>query len=278
MAAAIQLKRYGFEPVLFEKNKLGGLLWNANLVENYPGFPGGITGPELCSFMIKQFESFEIEVLNVEVKSVEYQDQVFSAQGSKSIIESEFMIIASGTVPKHPEGLEIPESVSPSVFYEVIPLLKMKDKKIIIIGAGDAAFDYALNLSSHSNSVTILNRGKYYKCLPLLFDRASNTEAIKYHTCSRLLSVENGTGSNLTGIVEWSGVKEEIDFDYLLVAIGREPNTKLIDRLEEKTRMSLIENNQLQLIGDIKNGEFRQASIAISDGVMAAMKIWKSIQ
>ena len=172
ITAAIQLKRSRLEPLLLERRELGGLLWNANLVENYPGFPNGVTGEKLIRLMRKQIERIGVNVAHEEVVKVDWEGERFKITTKHATRTTDFLIIASGTKSK-----PLPDVISPEardrVFTEVWPLLKEEGKRIVVIGAGDAAFDYALNLSKKRNIVTILNRGETVKCLGLLFERAS---------------------------------------------------------------------------------------------------------
>ena len=78
ITAAIQLKRYGLEPLLLERRELGGLLWNANLVENYPGFPNGVRGEKLVGLMRKQVERLGVEVRREEVEQVDWKENHFT--------------------------------------------------------------------------------------------------------------------------------------------------------------------------------------------------------
>ena len=153
ISTAIQLKRYGINPVLFEKGEVGGLLKNANLVENYPGFPEGISGLNLIELFKKQLKNLSLKIFYEEIKRLDYANNIFLLKTPEKLFYSSIVVIASGTKPKRPTHFEISENAKNKIFYEVYPLLKVKKKQIIIIGAGDAAFDYALNLAKN-NKIT----------------------------------------------------------------------------------------------------------------------------
>ena len=181
ISTAIQLKRYGVEPTLLEKKEIGGLLKNANLVENYPGFPSGVPGPELVKLFKKQLENIQIKVHFEKVLELDYKNGLFSIKTNQKKITCRIIVIASGTKPRKLSYPDLPAKIENHIFYEIYPLTQVENKKIAIIGAGDAAFDYALNLSKQ-NKVTILNRGEEVKCLPLLWKRAMETKNISYLT------------------------------------------------------------------------------------------------
>jgi thioredoxin reductase (NADPH) len=171
LAAALQLTRYEIPTLLFEHDRLGGLLWNANLVENYPGFPEGITGPALVKIMIDQAVSGRVKIIQQEVLNLSFNGDHFQVMTSNRVYLSHSIVIATGTKPKTLRDLTIPEALHQKVYYEIYPLLSLVGKQIMIVGGGDAAFDYALNLGKE-NYVIIVNRSTQVKCLPLLWQQA----------------------------------------------------------------------------------------------------------
>jgi thioredoxin reductase (NADPH) len=156
------------------------------------------------------------------------------------------------------------------VFSDVHHLLAETGKKIVIIGAGDAAFDYALNLTKNRNSVTILNRGRDVKCLGLLWERARVEPGIEYFTETPVCRVEpDETDGRLRVQTEAIG---PLVADYLLFAVGRIPQVSFLP--------DEIINNNLEGVyfaGDVKNGFYRQAAIAAGDGLRAAMEIYHTL-
>ena len=194
LAAAIQLRRYELPTRLFEQNQLGGLLWNANLVENYPGFPEGISGPALVKNMVDQVLSSKVKITQQEVLNLSIAGDTFQVSTSKSTSIFRAVVVATGTKPKRLTDLSIPEILHQNIFYEIYPLTALAGKLIIVVGGGDAAFDYALNLGKQ-NYVIILNRSTEVKCLPLLWHRARAAENITYHpntTITRLVPGDLG--------------------------------------------------------------------------------------
>ncbi|MCK4857103.1 MAG: NAD(P)/FAD-dependent oxidoreductase [candidate division Zixibacteria bacterium] len=272
IAAAIQLARYGVRPIIFEKEKLGGLLRNANLVENYPGFPGGISGIELAALFEQQLSEHEVRVLGEEVVALDYDNRSFLVTSDRRLYRSQIAVIASGTRAKRLRDIDIPENARDRVFYEVVPLLGMTDKKIVVVGAGDAAFDYTLTLG-RENDITLLNRSREAKCLPLLRQRLQKLARVSYHTNAQITSIQHDMSGKLAVEVNSHNEVLQLEADYLIFAIGREPSCDFLSaRLQEKSD-ELKNEGLLYFIGDVKNGNLRQTSIAVGDGVKAAMRI-----
>jgi thioredoxin reductase (NADPH) len=274
LTAAIQLKRYGLTPILLEKGNVGGLLRNANLVENYPGFPNGIPGPKLITLFKKQIRRIGVEVTFDEVTDIEFDDRQFNVVAKHNTYHAACLIIASGTKPKD-IPVEIPLQAKERIFSEVWPLLGMRGKHIVIVGAGDAAFDYALNLAGRGNTVTLLNRGCKVTCLHLLQERAETHPAITCLEQTVIQKIEiEATSGHLLLLTE----HRSLITDYLLFAIGREPQTDFLSEHVKMQAPALIEGGKLYFVGDVHNGPFRQTAIAVGDGLRAAMQIYEKVK
>lgn len=273
----MQLERYGIKPLVFERDEIGGLLRNANLVENYPGFPGGIAGPKLLRLFARQARQVGISVIPEAVTSLDWDGAAFRAETPSGVYNARVAVIAAGTKPKALTGLDFPPELSDRIGYEVFPLLGIHGQQVIIIGAGDAAFDYALNLSRR-NKVIILNRGDQVHCLPLLRERA--------RICTRIHYRPNTAITRLVGLPE-GGMTVEclspagaavIEADYLLGAIGRDPQLDFVSAALLEQSAELESRGILHFVGDVKNGLYRQTAIAVGDGLLAAMKIYQLLK
>ncbi len=272
LAAAMQLERQGISPLVFERQRVGGLLWNANWVENYPGFVEGITGPDLVKLFHDQALRLGVKIVLEEVIKAEFQDGLFRIATKELDYQSKLLVAASGTVP-----IEFPlevssEEVKERLFSEVGPISHVQDKQIIIIGTGDAALDYALNLS-RKNRVTILNRGNRIKGLKLLWERVQKRSAIYYFNNSGINSITLDGGGNLLLSGNREGGELRLTGDFLIIAIGRKPEYSFAGDSIIEGRDQLKKERKLFLIGDLINGSFRQTSIAVADGVRTAMII-----
>lgn len=277
LATALQLKRYAIHPLIFEYNRIGGLLWNANLVENYPGFSGGIPGPQLVERFIEQVKDSNITVIGERVNKLRFQDKFFQVETEQQIYLANIVVIASGTKPKLFSDCVIDAEIQDKIFYEVTHLLQQKHCRIAIIGAGDAAFDYALNIS-RNNEVIIINRGEKTKCLPLLWERASSVPGIIYHSKTRLTGLKRTETDKITLECVQPNGKLIIQADYLLYATGREPQLDFMYPIEPTELARLEKGGVLYFVGDVKNGIYRQTAIAVGDGILTAMKIYRQLK
>ncbi|MBN1550724.1 NAD(P)/FAD-dependent oxidoreductase, partial [bacterium] len=222
LAASIQLKRYGIAPYVFESGNIGGLLNNSGNVENYPGFPEGITGPELIQRIEKQIANLGISITNDAVTSLDIESGNFILTTQTKNYRFRYVLMASGTKPKKlPAHLSIPEE-DRRISYDIRHLMNISGYRIIIIGAGDAAFDMALTLAKH-NEIIILGRSEIPSCLPLLADRVAEMAAITYCRSALILRVDCREERNLK-ITYSSPAGESFTIaDRLVIAVGREP-------------------------------------------------------
>ena len=282
MAAALQLKRYGIDTLLFEKNQTDSLLKNAWQVENYLGFPKAKSGPQLLKIFHKHLKEHDIEPIPEQVQQLDYQKNKFTIKTHKTLYNAKYVIVASGTKPK-PVSVGAtggspgktggsPAHESP-IFYEVFPLLKQRNKIIVIIGAGDAAFDFALNLAAN-NQIFLINRIKKIKALPILIDKVQQNKNITYKENHALQKVSQGTERDL--LLNFSN-GFIVEADFLLAAIGRIPQKYFYSENLLNQENQLLTTGYLHLAGDVKNAIYRQTSIAVADGVYAAMQIYNHI-
>ncbi len=276
MAAALQLKRSGIEPLLLERERVGGLLLNANLVENYPGFPQGISGIKLAQLFEAQLARWGVEPQFEEVLQLDHDGDAFRLETDKRRITAGIVILASGTKPKGFTDCAISQEAMERIFYEVYPLRGVEKTKIAIVGGGDAAFDYALNLARR-NDVHLLHRSSQTKCLPLLWERAQAAPRVSYHANTVITAIErSGTGLLLrlvTSRESWT-----LRADYAIFAVGRVPQLDFLapglrERLEQLQARGL-----LHLVGDVHRGIYRQTAIAVGDGLQAAMKVYHQLK
>lgn len=273
MSCAVQLKRCGIKPLVIDRYNKGGILRYANLIENYPGFPGGIKGIDLVKKFREQFKREKLFCLLREVVNLKYHRGLFEVKTVKYSYRTKYLVIACGTKPKRFKEFDIDESISGSVFYGISGLTSKKNKKIVIMGAGDLAFDYALNLGK-MNEVTILNRSDTPRCIPLLRERAAKLKSFRYYENAQLLNAER-YGSGKLRICYASGQGQDtLIADYLVFAIGREAALDFIDDEFKKVIKLLKRTGRLHIIGDAANKHYRQTAIASGDGIKAAMKIY----
>ena len=276
IAAAIYLKRAGCKFLLLERNRLGGLLRQAFLVENYPGFPRGITGVQLVEQMVEQLQAFGISMTKAEVTHVTKKKETYRMRTNQGWFESPVIIIATGT---HPRKIEINGSAlieNTRLFYDPyqIPFKEKKEKKkIIVIGGGDIAFDYTMTLLKWGHMVILLSRSEP-TCIPLLGDRVLKNGAKVLSQC-HVEEIKEEAG-DLILCCQKDNQKIDLTADFLLVACGREPNVSYLDSCLKDCFNTLgcfpqTAHPGLFVAGDVIRGTYRQTGVAIGDGIHAAM-------
>ena len=275
IACAIQLKRSNIDFKIIGKN-FGGLVNNANNIENLLGFPNGISGKSFVSLLKQHFESLSIQLIkdNIQNISKENENDLFHLKCENGEYYSRFLIIAAGTVPKM---LNIPGESKlcekKLLNYEMYNFTYQKNiKTIAIVGSGDAAYDYALNLAKFPVKIEILQRSKEIKCLPLLQKRAQDNSNITIINNIKLQSMT--FDDHKIKIKATRGSKKEIlDYDFMFVTVGRSPNISFLSEELHKAYKKSKKIPNLFIIGDVKNKKYRQISISMGDGVKSAMKI-----
>lgn len=274
-SAAIQLRRSRVRFILLEKGMIGGLTRTANLIENFPilePVPGGVFGTLLSD----QLRSFHIPIRRSEVMRVRCEGDKFLVETQDSAFTSRALIVASGTKPRKARIPGISALGEGRVFYESY---RVPDDggpaRIIVLGGGDAAFDYALCLARKGHRVAIVMRSGNPACLPLLAERARAINCIEIVSGVRGLELVQGKrqfalrGKSREGAISLRG-------DYLLPAFGRDP---VLEFLPHKLRCPRAESPRndrcpgLFFAGDVRHGLFRQAAIAAGDGILAAMMV-----
>lgn len=277
LAAAVQLKRYALEPRVIESGSAGGLLWNAHRVENYPGFPDGVSGRDLARRFVAHARTAGVRMTPERVVGLDWDDDHFRLTTPAGVYRSRYAIIASGTKPEALAGFDIPEVVRTKVFYEIQSLLDVEGARIVVVGGGDAAFDYALNLGG-KNAVIILNRSSDAKCLPLLYERAMACPKITYRANATIAAMSVTPEGGLSMECADRGGSITIRADYLVGAVGREPQVDFISEVVAARFSDLEQSGVLHFVGDVKNGMCRQTAIAVGDGVLAAMRVYQTMK
>ncbi len=272
-AAAIQLKRAGIDPILFEKNKIGGLALNANLIENYLGIEQGISGLEFGEKMEEQVLSLVVDIIFEKVEKITIEQDKIVLTTKETTCLCDFLIVATGSISK-PLGVkgESEAEKREQLFYEPIfvPETKITNSKIAIIGGSDAAFDYALNFAQRENEIIIIHRTEKFKCLPLLYYRVSNLGSIELQYPKKVKEVLFSEENKLNLLLDDDSI---LTVDFALVAIGREPNNMLLKDIPEE-----LMESKVFTIGDLVNDRYRQISIAAGEGLHCAMKIIELIE
>jgi thioredoxin reductase (NADPH) len=282
MAAAIYLQRAGLSPLLLEMDVPGGLLREANLVENYPGFPGGISGAEMAALIVKQTRDVGVAIAKERAERIIIRKGRFVIQTDRKERTAQTLIVATGTRPKTIRVKGSSALNGKKLFYGInsIPRKGLGNSLVLVVGGGDAAFDYGLNLRSKGCKVTILTRSPP-RCLPLLQARAEQA-GIEVRTGFVPRSISERKGRVVLSCSHDRNLVELVG-DYILVACGREPNIELLkdsDLRASTTRKGppMTEVPGMFLVGDVVRENYRQTGIAVGDGILAAMLAEKYIE
>jgi thioredoxin reductase (NADPH) len=282
--AAIYTARGNCCPLLISGHQPGGQLTGTTLVENFPGFPEGIDGPDLMELMRKQAERFGTAMIETTVVRVELNTPPFKLWTENELYQCRSLIICTGAsprmlgLPKEKELFGRGVSVCATCdgyFY--------RDKEVVVVGGGDTAMEDALFLSRFATKVTVVHRRDELRAGPLLQDRVRANAKIHFRWDTVVSALHGDLTSGLTGVrlknVK-SAVEEDLTCDGVFIAIGHIPNTSLFkNQLEMDDWGYLITRNGSETsvcgvfaAGDVQDPFFRQAVTAAGSGCMAAMQ------
>ncbi|HIH16099.1 MAG TPA: NAD(P)/FAD-dependent oxidoreductase [Candidatus Diapherotrites archaeon] len=278
LSASIQLQRMGFKPLVLEKNRVGGLLRNARWVENFLGFPDGLAGKRLAALFERQARAQGVEVRKAVVTGVTREKNGFVVRAGRKRFRSRALVLATGTAPR-PLGVPGEKALAgKKLFYSVeeMPALKRGQARgwtLAVIGSGDIAFDYALNLADQGIRVRLLLRGSKPKCIPRLRAAVGKHPriAVYPHAVVRGLSSQ---GHKALLEVAVNGRRQSMSVDRVLAAVGRQPCLDFLPRAWQKRLRRegrALEGVGLCLAGDADANNFRHAGIAMGEGLRAAM-------
>ncbi len=267
ISVALQLKRFGFNPTIFEKEEIGGAVKEAFKIFNFLGYPSGISGKNFVKKMKETVKRNKLKIIFEEIKEVKYEDK-FILKTNK-IFKFDILVIASGTYKKPLPPFE-------SLFTNsIIDLKKIKNLRIGILGGSDVAFDYALSLKN-AKEVLIFHKGKKPKAIKDLRDRVFSLKNLRYLNNLKLLDIKRLENS-FQIIFEKNEKIKKFNLDYLINAIGRLPEKRFYHEDFKKMEGDLIEKGVLYLAGDVAHPLYRQISIALGDGLLTAQKIYEKI-
>jgi thioredoxin reductase (NADPH) len=288
LTAAIYSARAGLKPVVVGGLTFGGQLMLTTEVENFPGFPKGILGPELMKNMIEQAERFGAKIIYEDAVKVDFSKKPFKTYTANQSLESEAVIVATGAsslwlgIPSEVKlrGKGVSSCATCDAFF-------FKDKTVVVIGGGDSAMEEASYLTKFANKVMVLNRTDKLKASKIMQDRALNNPKVEviYNT-----EIHNFEGEERLQKVlvkdNKTGEIREIEAQGAFVAIGHRPNTELFKgqvKLDDKGHIEALNNTFTSVegvfvAGDVRDYRYRQAITASAMGCMAAMDAEKYLE
>jgi thioredoxin reductase len=232
---------------------------------------------QLVELFEEQAKKISIAITRERVVNLTHDGQLFQVVTDTDNHPSRIVVIASGTKPKTFNDIQVPSALHEKVLYEVHPLLHLKGMHITIVGAGDAAFDYALNLG-RKNQVTILNRGERIKCLPLLWERVGVSPNLRYLQKTKIIELSETPNIGMSLTCKNPEGMFKINTNYLIGAIGRKAQLDYVPSQILDSFHNLENQGILYQIGDVCNGIYRQTSIAAGQGILTAMKIYHLVR
>jgi len=289
LSAGIYAARANLKTLIIERGILGGQIANTDLVENYPGFPEIITGPQLTELFEKQATKFGVEIEYTEVREITKKGELFLVKTSDDEeYTSHAVILSTGS---DPNKLQVPgekEFAGKGVSYcAVCDANFFRDLVVAVAGGGDAAVEEGLYLTKFVKKLYIIHRRDELRAQKIIQDRAFKNPKVEFVWDSVVTKV---FGDKLMKGLEVKNVKtgeqKELECDGLFVYIGSTPNSCLVTLPVKKDSIGHIITNEymetktpgLYAIGDLRKCPLRQIVTAASDGAIAAQYAEKYIE
>ena len=298
LTAAIYAARSNLKPLVLEGHEPGGQLSITTLVENFPGWPEGVQGPELIENMKKQATRFGAELRMAHLTAAEFPaepGQPIKLTLGADIVHARTLIIASGASAR---WLNLP-SEQALIGYGVSSCATCdgffaSGKEIAVIGGGDSAMEEALFLTRFASKVTLINRTEKFRASPIMLDRAKQHPQIEFRSntiVEEVLGVEEKDVKGLRLKNTATGVEDTLPVSFMFLGIGHIPNAQAFQGmmdLDEDHYIVATDDVHCTLggkvipgvfcAGDIKDRKYRQAITAAGSGCMAALEVEKYLE
>jgi thioredoxin reductase (NADPH) len=281
LTAAIYAARANLEPIVLAGSTPGGQLMLTSDVENYPGFPEGIQGPDLMNLFRAQAERFGTHIVDVDIDRVDLSERPFRVWARGVEYRGQAVVVATGASAMwlgldsetRLRGRGVSACATCDGFF-------FRDKEIAVVGGGDTAFEEASYLTRFASKVHMLHRRDEFRASRIMVDRAKLNPKIEIHTntaVDEVLGDEKVSGLRLRDTE--TGVERVMPAEGVFIAIGHKPNTEAFrDWLEVDAKGYLVvrdkTNSQIEgvfIAGDVHDHRYRQAVTAAGDGCMAAI-------
>jgi thioredoxin reductase (NADPH) len=283
--ASIYTSRAKLKTLIITGSLPGGQLMTTSEVENYPGFPNGIFGPELMINMKQQSERFGTTMITDEVTKVDFKNKPFKIYTESSTYTAESVLISTGATPRK-LGIEPEQAFSGRgiSYCATCDGPFFKDQHIVVVGGGDTALEEANFLTKFGKSVKIIHRRDHLRASKILQERAFENPKIEFIWNSTVVDIKgDGKISSIITKNNKTGVETKLNVGGLFVAIGHEPNTSIFKgQIDMDDRGYVIVKNYTKTnidgvfaSGDVHDYKYRQAITAAGFGCMAALDIEK---
>ncbi len=291
LTAALYTARANLEPVIFEGLEAGGQLTLTTDVENYPGFPDGIMGPDLMNSMRQQALKFGAKSVMAEITSVDFSTRPFKITTGDTVLETDTFIISSGASARmlglESETLLLGYGVSTCATCDGF---FFKDKELLVVGGGDSAVEEAIFLTKFASKVSIVHRRDKLRASKIIQDRAFRNEKLGFIWDSEVEEILGSKESGVTGAKLKNTKTGEVtvkEAQGIFIAIGHNPNTELFKGQLDMNEVGYIitksgstETNVPGVFaaGDVQDQIYRQAVTAAGSGCMSAIDAEKFLE
>ena len=290
LTAAIYAGRSNLRPLVLEGHEPGGQLSLTTLVENFPGFPEGIQGPELIDNMKKQAVRFGADIQTKNLVSADLTQRPFVLHAGNETIRARTLIITSGASARWlglpSEQALIGHGVSSCATCDGF---FFSGKPITVIGGGDSAMEEALFLTRFATNVTIIHRSENFRASKIMLDRARRNQKITFLTNTVVEDIHDDEKKEVTGLKLRNlktGELRDFATSAMFLGIGHIPNAKMFaGQLETDADGYLVTRNSVHTrvpgvyaAGDVQDRRYRQAVTAAGTGCMAALEAEKFLE
>ncbi len=290
LTAAIYAARANLKPLVIDGHEPGGQLTLTTMVENFPGFPEGILGPELIDNMRKQAERFGAEFKSGAVSEVDLSRRPFKIVAGKDTYESKTLIVAAGASARllglpserHLMGRGVSTCATCDGYF-------FRGKPIAVVGGGDTAMEEAVFLTRYASKVYLVHRRSEFRASKIMLDRARANGKVEFVTpavVDEILPHPSGHVGSVRLRNPETNATTELELEGVFVAIGHDPNTIVFrGKLDMDPNGYLISLNGSKttvpgvfVAGDVQDHRYRQAVTAAGSGCMAAMDAEKFLE
>jgi thioredoxin reductase (NADPH) len=281
LTAAIYAARANLEPIVLAGSTPGGQLMLTSDVENYPGFPDGIQGPDLMNLFRAQAERFGTQIVDVDIDRVDLSERPFRIWARGVEYRAQAVVVATGASAMwlglesetRLRGRGVSACATCDGFF-------FRDKEIAVVGGGDTAFEEAIYLTRFASKIHMLHRRDEFRASRIMVERAKQSPKIQIHTntaVEEVLGDEKVHGLRLRDTT--TGAERDLPTEGVFIAIGHKPNTEAFrDWLQVDAKGYLVvrdkTNSDIEgvfIAGDVHDHRYRQAVTAAGDGCMAAI-------